>query len=94
MMHQLLAFALSLSSVFLKGFQHKNVIGGHHKLIFFTSYVMAVTDVLVIGLVVERGWSICFATGTGAAIDMSLSMWLHDKLLKRPNTGEQNEVAK
>ena len=80
--HQLLAFALAFSSVFLKGFQHKNIMGSHHKLIFFTSYAMAVTDVLMIGLVVQRGWSICFATSTGAAIGMSLSMWLHDRLMK------------
>lgn len=83
MIHQLTAFALTFSSVFIKGFQHKNVIGGHHKLIFITSYAMAITDVLMIGLVVERGWSICFSAGTGAAIGMSLSMFVHDKMTKR-----------
>lgn len=91
MEHQIIAFLLALVSVFIKGFQHKNVIGGHHRLIFVTSYVMAMTDILMIGIIVDRGWSICFATGSGAAIGMSLSVWIHDKMLHhKPSTIQPN----
>lgn len=83
-------FALTFTSVFLRGFQHKNVIGDHRKSIFVTSYLMAVCDVLFIGLVSQKGWSVCFAAGTGAALAMIAAIMLHDKLLKTkeiPNVG-------
>lgn len=78
----LYSFLASFISVGLKGFQHKNVIGNHIKVVFFTSYLMAVMDVLIIGLIIKGGWSICFAVGTGAALGMILSMRLHDKIFK------------
>lgn len=69
-------------AVFLKGFQHKNVIGNHLKSIFFTSYLMAAFDVLAITLTVKGGlWMIPFV-GTGAAVGMIAAILFHDKIFK------------
>ncbi len=77
------AFLVTLVSVGLKGFQHKNVIGGHLKLIVVTSYLMAVADVLLVGLVVSNGWKVAFASGTGAALGMLISVTMHDRFVKK-----------
>ena len=77
------SFCISFGSVFLKGFQHKNVLGNHKLLVFFTSYAMAVFDVLVVGMIVKAGWSIAISAGTGAAFGMVSSMYIHDLLIPR-----------
>ena len=83
MISQLQVLVAAFATVFLRGFQHKNVIGHHVKAIIATSYLMAVCEVAFIGLIATRGWSVCFAAGTGAALGMVTSITLHDRLLKR-----------
>jgi len=75
----LIALCVTFVSVFLKGFQHKNVIAKKMRLVVITSYLMAVGDVLVIGMVVKGGYGLIPACGTGAALGMYLSIKLHDK---------------
>jgi hypothetical protein len=89
--HQMQVFAITFATVFLRGFQHKNVIGNHIRAVIVTSYLMAVCDVLFIGLIALRGWSACFAAGTGAAVGMFLSIKLHDRFLKK-GVGKSNDV--
>ena len=67
-------------TVFLRGFQHKNVIAGKLKLIAITSYAISFMDVVMIGLVTREGWTLAFFCGTGAAFGMVLSVMLHDRL--------------
>jgi hypothetical protein len=74
---------VSFIAVALKGFQHKNVIGGHEKSMFFTSYLMAAFDVAAVGIIVVGGWPIAFTSGTGAAFGMIFSTRLHDWAFKR-----------
>ncbi len=80
--HYLVAFMVALITVGLKGFQHKNVIGNHYKLVFVTSYFMALGDVLTVGLIVKNGWEIAIPLGTGAAFGMIVSMWLHARYVR------------
>lgn len=77
------AMLVSFLAVFLKGFQHKNVIGNHKKSIFFTSYLMASFDVATITLTVKGGWWMIPFVGTGAAFGMLLAVVLHDRLFKK-----------
>ena len=79
----LLQFNVSLVAVFLKGFQHQNVIGGKFKAAFIFSYLMAGLDVAVISLVVENGWSSVLPVGSGAAIGIVASMYLYRRMNKR-----------
>lgn len=78
-----LATLVTFVSVFLKGFQHKNVIANKMKLIVLTSYLMAAADVLLVGLIVKDGWALIPYCGTGAALGMYISIKLHDKLFNR-----------
>jgi hypothetical protein len=74
---------VSFVAVFLKGFQHKNVIGNHMRTIFFTSYAMAAFDVAAVGIIVAGGWPIAITSGTGAAFGMISSIKLHDLVFGR-----------
>ena len=81
MLSHFIAFLTTFTSVFLKGFQHKNVIGGHLKSIAITSYFMAVTDVILVGLISQKGFVIAFSCGTGAALGMIISVHYHVKIM-------------
>jgi hypothetical protein len=81
-MNYVIAFFLSAFTVGLKGFQHKNVIGNHYRLVWVTSVFMAFGDVLTIGLIVKTGWSLALPIGVGAALGMVISMWAHNRYIK------------
>lgn len=76
------SIAVSFVACFLKGFQHKNVIGGHIKSVFFTSYVMAAFDVAAVSLIVAGGWPIAITSGTGAAFGMVTAIKFHDRIYR------------
>jgi hypothetical protein len=77
------SIAASFLTVFFKGLQYKNVNGGHYKLVFINSYFMNAADVLTITLVVKGGWAIAITSGIGGSIGMILSMWLHDRFIRK-----------
>lgn len=72
---------VSFISCFLKGFQHKNVIGNHLKSVFFTSYAMAAFDVAAVTLIVKGGWPIAISAGFGASCGMIVAIKFHDRIL-------------
>lgn len=72
----------SFLSCFLKGFQHKNVIGGHTKSVFVTSWAMAAFDVVSVTLIIKGGWPIAISAGLGASLGMVLAMKIHDRVFK------------
>lgn len=74
---------VSFVAVFLKGFQQKNVIGGHVRTVFITSYFMAAFDVASVSLIVVGGWPIALTSGTGAAFGMVAAIKLHDRIFGR-----------
>ena len=76
------AFIASLIMVFLKGYQHQNVIGGHFKMSFGFSYLLAIADVFVISLVATNGLSTIIPIGLGSSIGIVISMKLHRVLNK------------
>ena len=87
----LISIVVSFCAVFLKGFQHKNVIGNHLKLIAVTSYAMAVFDVATVMLIYKGGWLIALSSGTGAAVGMVVAVLTHNRLFgvsKNPSTKE------
>lgn len=81
-MTQLTAFLVSFIAIFLRGFQQKNVIHGKYTMIAITSYLLALTDVAVVGIIVEHGWNTVLAQGTGAALGMLASVYIHNRWVK------------
>lgn len=73
----------SFIGIFLKGFQQKNVIGGHLKTVFVTSYVMALFDVASVTFIVVGGWWIVLSSGVGASFGMLAAILLHDKIFTK-----------
>lgn len=81
-MIQLTAFIVSFIAIFLRGWQQKNVIHGKYTMIAITSYLLALTDVAVVGIIVEHGWNTVLAQGTGAALGMLASVYIHNRWVK------------
>lgn len=71
---------VSFTACFLKGFQHKNVIGGHIRSVFFTSWMMAAFDVAAVTLIVKGGWPIAISAGFGASLGMVVAIKMHDRI--------------
>lgn len=81
-MIQITAFLVSFIAIFLRGFQQMNVIHSKYTMIAVTSYLLALTDVAVVSIIVEHGWNTVVAQGTGAALGMLASVYIHNRWVK------------
>ena len=81
-MIQLTAFLVSFIAIFLRGFQQMNVIHSKYTMIAITSYLLALTDVAVVSIIVEHGWNTVLAQGSGAALGMLTSIYIHNRWVK------------
>ncbi len=81
------AFFVSLVAVGLRGLQHKNVAGDHYRMIALTCYLIVLGDALTVLFVVHQGIWITIPAGTGAAIGMVTTTYLHN-LWSRKKTNE------
>ena len=78
-MAELNIFIATYVLVFMRGIQQQNVIHGNYKLAFFTPYLIACGEVASVLFVVQTGWSAIPYVGTGGAIGIVSSMYLHGK---------------
>lgn len=79
---QITAFLVSFIAIFLRGFQQMNVIHSKYTMIAVTSYLLALTDVAVVSIIVEHGWNTVLAQGSGAALGMLTSIYIHNRWVK------------
>lgn len=90
-MEYLIAFAITFTSVFLKGMQHKNVQHDMYSSVFITSFFMAALDFAVIKFIAgTTTWTMAFFCGGGAAFGMVSSMVFHRWLRSRKKLTEQD----
>lgn len=85
-------FLLMLSTfilVFLRAFQTQNVIHRHYYFAGATSYLMAGAEVAVVLGVVSSGWSAVLWIGTGGALGVTASMFVHKKYLQVENWNKE-----
>jgi len=85
------ALIASFVRVAALGFQTKNVSGSHYKMAFTTSWLIAVSELVVVKSFATDGWASLPAVGLGGAIGIIFSMWLHDRWFKRPSTRASGE---
>lgn len=78
-----LTFFAMFSSTFLRGFQNKNVAGGHRKLAFICGWAMALLDGLTVLAIAHQGMAALPFTAFGAAFGWVAGMGMHDILLRR-----------
>ena len=90
-MYELMAGGAYFLSIFFKAFQQRNVAFMHYVWVFPTSYLLAVTDISVTGLVVLKVVEtqsfmamlpMALAVGTGGALGSTTAMWLHNRYIK------------
>ncbi len=86
MVTYLIAGVVSFVSVFIKGIQHKNIAGNHYRLVILTSYAIAFADVWLVGLMARSSLDIAIPCGTGGAIGIALSMYIHNRFIKPKGT--------
>jgi hypothetical protein len=75
--------------VFLRAFQTQNVIHRHYYFAGATSFLMAGAEVAVVLGVVSTGWAAVPWIGTGGALGVTASMFLHKKYLQVENWNQK-----
>lgn len=80
----LLIFAVSFTRIALRGFQTKNIHGNHYRTAFCLSWFMTATEIFVVSAIAIDGWACFFPVALGGALGVIVSMWLHNKLFKKP----------
>ena len=82
-MDYLIIFIATLFLVFLRGIQQQNVIHGHYIMASLTPYLIAIGEVTSVLYVVDIGWSSIPYVGTGGAVGITLSMYLHRRIFNK-----------
>ena len=77
------AVATMFASTFLRGFQNKNVAGGYKKLAGLVGYLMAVCDMVTVGLIVKGGIAVAFVAAVGAGLGWMAGMYAHDAIMRK-----------
>lgn len=76
---------------FGKGLQSRNIVNGHHKAAFLTSFFITSCEVVTISLVVKSGWSVLLTAGLGGALGIVSSMYAHGLFFKPEAAGAAGE---
>lgn len=76
------ALIASFAIVFFRAIQQKNVIHDRFKLAAATSYLIAIAEVAVVLIVVQKGWPAVPWVGTGGAIGVTLAMYANRRWLR------------
>jgi len=82
-MTALLIFLSTFILVFALGFQSLNVNNGHYKAAFFTSFAIALSNIVLFKTIPQAGWldiSAYLAAGPMAIVS---SMWAHKRFINR-----------
>ena len=83
----LIVLGATYATVFLKGFQHKNVIANLYTHTFVTSMAMAAADAVVVGLLakaiaLDQNYYIILASAIGGSVGMISAMWVHNTFVR------------
>jgi hypothetical protein len=76
-------FASAFFTVFLLGWQQKNVHGGHYFAAIVTSFGIGGAQIFLWRLVPDANASQIIATLMGGPFGITAAMWLHPRLMRR-----------
>jgi Na+/alanine symporter len=69
--------------VFLRAFQSQNVVHGHYRAAVFTSYAMAIAEVMLVLYIIDGGVNTIPWIGSGGALGVVGGMYFHRKYLQK-----------
>lgn len=76
------ALIASFCIVFFRAMQSQNVIHGRYKYAAMTSYLLAIAEVGVMLIVVDKGWPAVPWIGTGGALGVTSAMYTHRRWMQ------------
>lgn len=76
-------FASAFCTVFLLGFQQKNVLGGHYLAAVITSFGIGTAQIFLWRLVPGASPSEIGATLMGGPVGIVLAMYLHPRIVRK-----------
>ncbi len=76
-------FLAAFVLVFMRALQQQNVIHRHYWWAVITSYLIAIGEVAVVYNVAQIGWPAVPYLGTGGALGVTLSMYVHKRWINR-----------
>lgn len=82
-MSHLALFASAFATVFLLGFQQKNVHGNHYLAAIVTSIGIGTAQIFLWRLVPQANASEIVATLCGGPAGICAAMWLHPKFMRK-----------
>lgn len=82
-MTALIIFGCTFVLVFALGFQSLNVNNGHYKAAFFTSFAIAVSNLVLFKTVPQAGAMEIAAYLTSGPFAIIASMWAHKRWVKK-----------
>lgn len=85
-MTHLFLFASAFFTVFLLGFQQKNVHGGHYLAAVITSFGIGTAQIFLWRLVPHADAGQIAATLVGGPIGIVVAMWLHPRVMRKGTT--------
>ena len=93
-MELLIAGCAMFVFVFLKAFQQRNVAFDHYWPVLPTSWAMALTEVYVIALVAQEGftWILAASIGTGSGLGALAAMLIHKQLFSQKDKNDNYSV--
>lgn len=78
----LLSVLTTFAAAFVKTFQQRNIVNGHVKTAFVTSWAITGLEIATIGFVVSEGWYILFSAGFGGAVGVVAAMKMHKQIFR------------
>jgi len=82
-MTALLIFSSTFALVFALGFQSQNVNNGHYKAAFFTSFAIALSNLILFKTVPQAGFLEIGAYLAAGPLAIVASMWAHERWMPK-----------
>ena len=75
----------TFSLAFVKAFQSRNIVLGHYKAAYITSWGVSTLEVTSVGLVIIGGWWIILSAGFGGSLGTIVAMTTHERFFNKHN---------
>lgn len=84
-MTELALFLAAFTTVFSLGFQQQNVVHGHYRAAFLTSFIIGGSQIVLWRFVPDASLSQIAATLAGGPLGIVASMAVHRRYMQRPH---------